>query len=141
MKTSRIKGAASLAALALLAAAMAAPVYAASSQGDSSSAATPWLNMNGQAWVNFTGSVPVLTATFTNLSPGQTNATAFATIHNVLGQTVAIETFAFVGMTQGQNMTALFPIQLPLDAYSVDLFVLSSSGTAISQTTNSTLVA
>jgi hypothetical protein len=69
------------------------------------------------------------------------NATAYATLHNVAGETVAIESVAIVGLSPGQNATVGFYLTAPLDVYTVDLFVVSSSGTAISAETNSTIVA
>jgi hypothetical protein len=43
-----------------------------------------------------------------------------------------------VGLDPEQNATMRFYLTVPLDAYTVDLFVLSSSGTTISAVTSST---
>ena len=141
MKITRIEGIAGLAALVLAIASLSTPAYADSSSVGSAAASSPWVSVAGQAWVNYTGSDPILTATFTSQSTTQVNATAYATFHNVLGQTVAIASVAISGLNPGQNATVGFYFTLPTDAYVVDLFVLSSSGTAISADTNSTIVA
>jgi hypothetical protein len=140
MKISKIEGIAGIAALVLAMASLSAPAYADSSAG-SAPANSPWVSMASQAWVNYTGIVPVLTATFNNQSPSLVNATAYATFHNLIGQTVAMESVAMAGLNPGQNATIGFYLTAPLDVYTVDLFVVSSSGTAISAVTNSTIVA
>ena len=141
MKISRIEGTAGIAALVLAIASLSAPAYADSSSAGGVPSGYPWVSLAGQAWVNYTSTAPLLTATFTNQSPTQVNATVFATLHNMEGQTVAIEAVAIVGAHPGQNTTVGFYLTVPFDAYTVDLFVLSSSGTAISAVTNSTIVA
>lgn len=142
MKNCTMEGAAGLAALMVLAASVAAPLHA-----DPSAATSGWFGMTDQPWVNYAGLSPVLSANFTNLSASQTNATdpanatAFATIRNYVGQTVAVESVAMDGVSPGQNTTVSFSLALPPDVYTVFLFVVSPSGTAISTETNCTVVA
>ena len=136
-----MEGMAAAAALLLVTASMAAPIFADSSSAGSSAGASPWLSFSGQAWMNYTGSTPILTETFTSQSSSLMNATAFATLHNSIGQTVAISTVAIVALNPGQNATVRFYLPVPLDAYTVDIFALSSAGTLISPVTNSTVVA
>ena len=140
MKIRKVEAITCLAALIITAASMATPIFADASP-EVSAAAYPSLTFVGQAWMNFTGPVPILTATLTSRSPGQVNATAYATLHDSIGQTVAIVAVAVVGVSAGQNVTTRFYLLVPLDVYTVDFFALSSAGTAISPTTNSTLVA
>jgi len=149
LKIRMIEGIAGLAAILLVAASVAAPIYADSTGAAPAEATSAWLSLGGPAWMNYTGAVPVLTATYVNQSVSATNetdpsgmsATAYAVVHNFLGQTVAIETVPITGLSSGQNATVSFYFAVPLDVYTVNLFVLSSSGMAISADSNSTVVA
>ncbi len=141
MKISKLEGIAAAPAVVVAIASLSAPSYADSSSTGAVPSGYPWISLAGQPWVNYTTIAPLLTATFTNQSPSQMNATAYATLHDLVGQTVAIDAVAIVGANPGQNTTVGFYFAVPLDAYTVDLFVLSSSGTAKSAVTNGTNVA
>jgi len=135
MKIRNIEGIACLAAALLLSATMAAPIYA------DSAAASPWMSFTGQTWMDYSGSTPILNAVFANQSPFQVNGTAYAVLHDSLGQTIEIATAPITALGTGQNATVQFYINVPFDAYTVNFFVLSDAGTAISAGTNSTVVA
>lgn len=134
MKTRMIEVIAGSFALLLSAGLLAAPLYA-----DAQSAGSQWVDLDGATAI-YGGSVPMVNATFVSNSTSTINATAFATIHNSLGQTVAIETSPIVGLQPGQNATLSFPVGLPFDSYFVEIFIVSSTGYAISAETNCTVV-
>jgi len=136
MKTREVGVIATSFALLLAVGSLAAPIYA-----DLQSGASQWVNVDAPS-VNYSGNVPVVNATFVNNSTSPINATAYATIHNSLGQTVGIESVAIVGLFPGGNATLAFPVAgTSLDAYLVDIFVTSSSGVAISAEVNCTVAA
>ncbi len=144
MKIERIAGIAALAAVLLMAGSSAVPLYADTASIASTGGASPRVSMVGQAWMNYTGPAPTLLATYTDQSSNQTapmNATAIATVHNVIGQTIAIESVSIIGLSDGQNATIGFALNLPYDAYTVNLFVVDASGAAVSANTNSTVIA
>ena len=138
---SKTEAMAMLAALVVAFATLSVPAFADSNAAGPAQGSSQWVNMAGQASVNLTSALPFLSATFNSNSSTSINATVVATLHNTIGQTVALYTIPLVGVNPGQNVTVGFFVTAPFGAYTVDIFVLSNSWTAISAVTNSTIVA
>ena len=137
MKMNKVKVMTALMALVVAATTMTIPVFA-DTQG-ASGQAVAFLAQPSIGITNSTASY--LNVVFQNQSPATVNGTVYAVIHNMVGETVAIAAAPFSGVAPGQNATASLALNVPFDAYSVNVFALNTAGYAISAQTNATVVA
>ena len=138
MKLNKIGGLAALAATLVAISSFAVPTFADSATAQAGQTvaftAQPWIVVGNS-------SASFLTVNYQNQSPVTVNGTLYAVVHNIFGATVQVAYAPIVGIAPGQNASATFVLTVPLDAYTVDIFAVSSSGWSISATTNSTIVA
>lgn len=138
---SKVEALATLMALVVALATFSVPAFAASASLAPLQSGQPIAFM-GPPVVNGTnGAVYFLGVSYVNQSPGVMNGTVVAVLHNYLGQTVEIATASFSDIAAGQNSTATMGLFVPFDAYTVDVFAISTGGWAISAEVNATLAA
>jgi len=138
LKMSRLEVLAAVAALVVAVATLSVPVFA-NPSGPAYAQPIAFIGWPGPAVAN--GTDYNMTVGYVNQSPVVMNGTVVAVLHNLLGQTVEISTETFAGLGSGQNATATVAFYAPLDVYTVDVFVVSQYGWAMSAEVNATIVA
>jgi len=104
--------------------------------GSCTNEGTACMGINGTPAVSKSGGNTIISAAFTNNSNAPQTGYIYAVVHNALGQTVYYTT-ATVSPAAGASQTGqLVLFGLPSGTYSATIFVVSTSGTAISGTTN-----
>jgi len=97
---------------------------------------TACMGVSGTPSVSKSGGNTLITVSYTNNSNAPQTAYIYGVVHNALGQTVAYTT-ATVSPAAGASQTGqLVLFGLAPGTYSVTLFAVSTSGTALSTTTN-----
>jgi len=87
------------------------------------------------------GSVPALVVTYMNEGSIPVNGTVYVDVQNYLGETVYV-TFSSTQLTNpGLTMTATILLPLPLDAYTVNFFVVENAAIVLSTTNSTSIIA
>jgi len=94
------------------------------------------MGVSGTPSVTKSGGNTLITASFTNNSNAPQTAYIYAVVHNALGQTVAYTTATISPSAGGTQAGQLVLFGLAPGTYSATLFVVSTSGTALSTTSN-----
>jgi len=97
---------------------------------------TGCMGVSGTPSVTKSGGNTLITASFTNNSNAPQTAYIYAVVHNALGQTVAYTTATISPSAGGTQAGQLVLFGLAPGTYSATLFVVSTSGTALSTTSN-----
>ena len=104
--------------------------------GSCTNEGTACMGITGTPTTSIQGGNTIISASFTNNSNAPQTAFIFAVVHNALGQTVEYTT-ATVSPAAGASQTGqLVLFGLPPGTYSVTIFAVSGSGTALSTTTS-----
>jgi hypothetical protein len=115
--------------------ALAAPptIVVGGTTGSCSSQGTICMVLNGTPTVGKSGSNTIISTSFTNNSNAPQTAYIYAVVHNALGQTVLYATSTLNGVAPGASETGqLVLFGLPSGTYTATVFVVSTSGTALS---------
>ena len=115
--------------------ALAAPpsIVVGGTTGSCSSQGTTCMVLNGTPTVGKSGANTVISTSFTNNSNAPQTAYIYAVVHNALGQTVLYATSTLNGVAPGASETGqLVLFGLPSGTYTATVFVVSTSGTALS---------
>jgi hypothetical protein len=92
--------------------------------------------IQGTPTVSQSGGNTIITVSYTNNSNAPLTGYVYGVVHNALGQTIAYTT-ATISPAAGSSTTGqLVLFGLPIGTYTVTIFVVSTSGTAISTTTS-----
>jgi hypothetical protein len=115
--------------------ALAAPpsVVVGGTSGSCSSQGTTCMVLSGTPTLGKSGSNTIISTSFTNNSNAPQTAYIYAVVHNALGQTVLYATSTLNGVAPGASQTGqLVLFGLPSGTYTATIFVVSTSGTALS---------
>jgi hypothetical protein len=104
--------------------------------GSCTNEGTACMGISGTPSVSKSGGNTIISATFTNNSNAPQTAFIYAVVHNALGQTVEYTTATVSPAAGGSQTGQLVLFGLAPGTYSVTVFVVSASGTALSTTTN-----
>jgi hypothetical protein len=116
-------------------AALAAPpsIVVGGTSGSCSNEGSTCLVLSGSPTVGKSGSNTIISASYTNTSNAPQTAYIYAVVHNALGQTVLYATSTLNGVAPGASQTGqLVLFGLPSGTYTATVFVVSTSGTALS---------
>jgi hypothetical protein len=116
-------------------AALAAPpsIVVGGTSGSCSNEGSTCLVLSGSPTVGKSGSNTIISASYTNTSNAPQTAYIYAVVHNALGQTVLYATSTLNGVAPGASETGqLVLFGLPSGTYTANVFVVSTSGTALS---------
>jgi len=115
--------------------ALAAPpsIVVGGTTGSCSNEGTTCMVLSGTPTVGKSGANTVISTSFTNTSNAPQTAYIYAVVHNALGQTVLYATSTLNGVAPGASQTGqLVLFGLPSGTYTATVFVVSTSGTALS---------
>lgn len=125
-------------AVLLIGSALSTPVHA-DTQSTTLTASTFMLAAPPVAITN--GSVPALVVTYMNEGSVPVNGTVYVDVQNYLGETVYVTSSATQLTNPGLIMTATILLPLPLDAYTVNFFVVDNAAIVLSPTNSTTIIA
>jgi len=94
------------------------------------------MGVSGTPVVSKSGGNTIISATFTNNSNQPQTAYIYAVVHNAIGQTVLYTTATISPAAGGSQTGQLVLFGLAPGIYSATVFVVSTSGTALSTSTN-----
>jgi hypothetical protein len=101
--------------------------------GSCSNEGTTCMVLSGTPTVGKSGANTVISTSFTNNSNAPQTAYIYAVVHNALGQTVLYATSTLNGVAPGASETGqLVLFGLPSGTYTATVFVVSTTGTALS---------
>jgi len=102
--------------------------------GSCTNQGTSCMAISGSPTVTTSGPNKIIQATYTNNSNAPQTAFIYAVVHNALGQTVYYTTATITTSAGGSQTGQLVLFGLAPGTYSATVFVVSSSGTALSAT-------